>query len=270
MQLDDTRGEILRLVAMLRTRQQPESTRPATVPPESVRPARSPSRRARPPVSPPRTAPDGSERLQQRRHELTELRELRQRLEQRRDESHGTASAVERLEHRIIALEEVIYRLHHGSRQASYRPASSHPPNRRSGRPSVPGQLPDAAIQERQDSMFSGRIQGQMLSDMLQLVSSNGLTGVFVVENQDGETRLFFEEGKMFHAVGGELAGEQAFFAAFSAETGHYYFRELEQLPDERSISASTQLLILEALRQIDESLKARSSAPPNSSSFTG
>ena len=33
--------------------------------------------------------------------------------------------------------------------------------------------------------MFSGLIEGQLLSDMLQLVSSNSLTGMFVVENDD-------------------------------------------------------------------------------------
>ena len=101
--------------------------------------------------------------------------------------------------------------------------------------------------------MFSGMIEGQLLSDMLQLVSSNSLSGMFVVENEDGETRLFFEEGKIFHAVAPDLEGELAFFAAFGADHGRYYFTELDDMPEERTINASTQLLILEALRQIDE-----------------
>ena len=60
----------------------------------------------------------------------------------------------------------------------------------------------------------------------------------------------------MFHAVGPDMVGELAFFAAFGAENGHYSFRETLELPEERTIDGSTQLLILEALRQIDEGNK--------------
>jgi hypothetical protein len=60
----------------------------------------------------------------------------------------------------------------------------------------------------------------------------------------------------MCHAQSGDLVGEQAFFAAFGAQSGRYFFRETTELPEDRTIDASTQLLILEALRQIDESTR--------------
>lgn len=101
---------------------------------------------------------------------------------------------------------------------------------------------------------FSGLIQGQMLSDMLQLVSSNSMTGVFSVRNETGECVLHFDEGRMVHAEGPGLLGEEAFFAAFGFETGSYVFREGKAFSEERTIEAGTQFLILEALRRIDES----------------
>jgi hypothetical protein len=93
-----------------------------------------------------------------------------------------------------------------------------------------------------------------MVADMLQTVSSNGMSGVFVVEIEGEQTELYFDEGRMCHAQSGDLVGEQAFFAAFGAQAGRYFFRETTELPEAKTIDASTQLLILEALRQIDES----------------
>ena len=102
-------------------------------------------------------------------------------------------------------------------------------------------------------AVFSGLIRGQMLSDMLQLVSSNNMTGEFVVQCESSKCSLYFDDGRICHAAGPGLSGEQAFFAAFGLESGRYYFIETTELPAERTIEAGTQFLILEALRQVDE-----------------
>jgi hypothetical protein len=101
---------------------------------------------------------------------------------------------------------------------------------------------------------FSGVIQGQMLSDMLQLVSSNGLSGRFVVAHAGYRATLWFEQGRVCHAEAPDMVGDEAFFAAFGVETGRYFFEETSDLPANKTISSSTQFLILEALRKIDES----------------
>jgi hypothetical protein len=101
---------------------------------------------------------------------------------------------------------------------------------------------------------FRGVIRGQLLSDMLQLVSSNSMSGEFIVENEGSRCQLYFDEGRMVHASANELQGEKAFFFAFSLEEGTYRFRETTELPEARTVNSSTQFLILEALRQIDES----------------
>jgi hypothetical protein len=104
-----------------------------------------------------------------------------------------------------------------------------------------------------EDTTFSGTIQGQMLSDMLQLVSSNAMSGIFIIENDKTRCTLYFEEGKMCHAENAGVTGEEAFFAAFATESGKYHFKETTSLPPERTVSAGTQFLVLEALRRMDE-----------------
>lgn len=100
---------------------------------------------------------------------------------------------------------------------------------------------------------LQGHVQGQLLADVLQLISSNAMTGVFVVESDGASNRMYFDEGQICHAEGEGLSGESALFAALAFEHGRYYFQETSDLPEEKTIESNTQFLILEALRQIDE-----------------
>jgi hypothetical protein len=117
---------------------------------------------------------------------------------------------------------------------------SRNPPSARAGPP------PDATI--------AGLIKGQMLSDILQLVTSNAMSGLFVIETDISRCNLYFCEGRICHAENGQMVGEDAFFAAFGAENGRYHFTETDDLPAERTVSVGTQYLVLEALRRMDES----------------
>jgi hypothetical protein len=103
------------------------------------------------------------------------------------------------------------------------------------------------------NAMFSGIVRGQMLSDMLQLVSSNQMSGIFVIESEAGTSTLYFFEGRIRHAVGEDVVGEEAFFAAFASREGRYHFTETQDLPSETTVSSGTQFLVLEALRRMDE-----------------
>lgn len=115
--------------------------------------------------------------------------------------------------------------------------------------PVAPAQLPTDAG----DWTFAGVIQEGILADMLQLVSSNVMSGVFSVVGDGAPIEMFFHEGELKHAQCGELEGESAFFAAMATEQGRYSFRESKEPPPKQTISNKTQFLILEALRQIDE-----------------
>ena len=117
---------------------------------------------------------------------------------------------------------------------------------------------PDKASEKSKvadNSTLTGVLQGDLLSDVLQLISSNELTGVFEIDGDGGKFNLFIEGGHIQHAEGGAgLSGESAFFAAFSCTTGRFRFHDKVEVKVEKTIDGNTQYLILEALRQIDES----------------
>jgi hypothetical protein len=266
VQIEQTRGEILRLVARLRASQLAGgvSAQPAKRPVPVAAPARTwstrpPARRFHPPAPDASTASTGAaRRLHERQQQLGEIRRVRERLEDRSVDVRGFREALERIENRLMALEQTVGRL----RVPSSRPPRLAPSGSFRGRSQTPRRTvaPPAPDEPSADDLagcaFSGRIQGQMLSDMLQLVSSNGMSGVFFVTVATGRIELYFDEGRMCHATGPGVVGELAFFSAFGADDGHYWFRETDELPEERTIDGSTQLLILEALRQIDEQTK--------------
>jgi hypothetical protein len=100
---------------------------------------------------------------------------------------------------------------------------------------------------------LSGVIEEGVLADILQLISSNQKTGIFSTLSDDMQVELFFKEGNLFHASSKDLAGQEAFFVAMAITSGRFQFEETEELSAEQTIDGSTQFLILEALRQIDE-----------------
>jgi len=130
------------------------------------------------------------------------------------------------------------------------RTRSSGPPRR----PSFPARKPSALPAAPAGSHFlSGIIQEAMLPDILQLISSNDKTGVFRCEREGKSIDLFFQEGHLYHAVGENMSGQSAFFAAMALQEGSFSFTETEDVPEEKTIDGNTQFMILEALRQIDE-----------------
>jgi hypothetical protein len=135
------------------------------------------------------------------------------------------------IERRLARIEEHVYR-HDGSSAALPEASSTTP--------------------ERSGQLFRGVIQGDMLADMLQLVSVNAMSGVLEVVNGAGSIDLYCKEGRILHAAGQGLTGESAVAAIFAYDEGSYSFWATTQLPEERTITKSTQRLIIEALREVD------------------
>jgi hypothetical protein len=70
-----------------------------------------------------------------------------------------------------------------------------------------------------------------MLPDILQLISSNDKTGVFRCEREDKSTELYFREGHFYHALGENMSGQPAFFAAMALQQGSFSFAEADEVP---------------------------------------
>lgn len=239
---------------------------------EQLQPGSAPSRSA-PQREPTISSRSLSNRISRRKQELSEIRGRREQL--------GLALLEERvlaicqaLEQRIAHIEEIL-----DKRSTAIGPGA--PRQRRTGteiaessldmEPDIGqlGALDFSAIEgEEQDSRppkaqagsrddghsLSGTIEEGVLADILQFVSTNSKTGAFVVSSRGQQMHLYFSEGQICHAEAGEMTGENALFAAMAAEDGRFHFDETENIPDEITIDGNTQFLILEALRQIDES----------------
>jgi len=218
-----------------------------------------------------------NERIQERQQRLREVKSRREQMGLDLLEDR-LLSICETLEERIFKIEQMVSDNHKGSNSQEYpdpfagmdvaKPNSSVRPAQasRSTAPSVNSMLPDIMASEVQPAVSKGQepvsrkvhslgglIQEGIVADVLQLVSSNGKTGVFTLEQGDKRIDLYFDEGSLCHAQTDGMEGQSAFFAAMALEEGQFYFDESDAIPEERTIDGNTQFMILEALRQIDE-----------------
>lgn len=220
MSVREKRQEILRLIARLQPGEAAAVAAKAKAPAKQASPAH------------------------RRLRALSQLKEQRQALESDLLETR-MLRLYQQLEQRVAALERGGGA---GTGAGAAPPDSSGPASGRSS--SAAGSQSDAVA----PWTFSGRVQEGILADMLQLVSSNMMSGIFTIEDQSTKAEVIFIEGEIKHARAGSTTGEDAFFVAMSLEQGRYYFLETEDLPEETTITSKAQLLILEGLRRIDES----------------
>ncbi len=90
------------------------------------------------------------------------------------------------------------------------------------------------------------------LVDLFQLLASAKRSGRLAVEHPTGLARVYFEDGQVIHAEFGEVVGEEAVYALFADERGHFEFR-IGMQSGQTTISRSTENLVLEAMRRLDE-----------------
>ena len=161
------------------------------------------------------------------------------------------ASICALLEDRVDALEEEL------AAPRPSRPAAPVGPSAAAGIPAptapAPLEPPRAVAPGSDHALLSGQIQEGVLSDVLQMLSANQKTGKFIIEGPDGMMQLWYHEGEIRHATAGDLAGEDAFFAAISQPSGGFHFVESTEPPPAQTINNKTQFLILEGLRKMDE-----------------
>lgn len=100
------------------------------------------------------------------------------------------------------------------------------------------------------------------LVDLFQLLSSSSRTGRLVVDHPGGLARVYFDAGRVIHAEFDRLQGEEAVYALFSDERGNFEF--LLGLPAPRqTITTSTENLLLESIRRLDENRRDTEHDPP-------
>jgi DNA-binding MarR family transcriptional regulator len=93
------------------------------------------------------------------------------------------------------------------------------------------------------------------LVDLFQLLASSSRTGRLAVEHPSGKARVYFDKGRVVHAEFNNLMGEEAVYALFADERGSFEFQIGLPAPEE-SVQSSTENLMLESIRRLDESLR--------------
>jgi hypothetical protein len=101
---------------------------------------------------------------------------------------------------------------------------------------------------------LSGELGLIGLFDLGQLLLLNGATGRLVVHQGQRRAFLIFEEGRIVNAIDDEKReGENAAYEIFTWKAGRFEFRP-ERPGSQRRIEVTTEALMLEAARRIDES----------------
>ena len=109
---------------------------------------------------------------------------------------------------------------------------------------------------------FHGDVTGLSLSDVIQLNGNNGFSGCITVQNEARIGRIFFRDGKIVHAEQGGKVGEAAFNELMEWSSGHFSL-EPNISTTSHTIQKSTQFVLMEALRLIDEKRAGRAEPSP-------
>ena len=101
------------------------------------------------------------------------------------------------------------------------------------------------------------------LPDLVQMTSVGGKTGRLVLFDEEDAVAgvLMFRAGRLVGARSGELTGEKAFYALLGLKTGSFDFDAQAEL-DEDEVNLSTESLLIEGMRRLDEVFRLRRKLP--------
>lgn len=114
---------------------------------------------------------------------------------------------------------------------------------------------------------FAGNLKQMGIPDLIQILSINKRTGnLYIYESQKSENPIgivVLNEGKIINAKSGNVKKTKAFYRILSIKNGYFRFLPGEPLMVEE-IRESSDSLIMEGLRQIDEIAELRNKVPKN------
>lgn len=114
---------------------------------------------------------------------------------------------------------------------------------------------------------LSGSLEDMGVVDLLQTFEISRKTGVGKIANGRREARIYFRDGKVVDAELGRLRGEEAVYRALIWNSGHF---EVDFCPIDREdiIPTSTQGLLMEGMRRVDEWGRLLEQLPPLATIF--
>lgn len=112
-----------------------------------------------------------------------------------------------------------------------------------------------------------GDLEQVPLVDMLQLLAMNRRTGALSITAQEGNGEVRLVDGQVVDATYRRLAGERALYRLLAARRGRFAFSPGDA-PIIRRIQGSTNMLLMEAMRQVDEQNERRMRLAPHGEVF--
>lgn len=103
---------------------------------------------------------------------------------------------------------------------------------------------------------ISGDLQIFNFVDLVQTLSSSGMSGMLRISNANERSEFGFKEGKMVYAATGNLSGDEAVTEVVRWTKGSFRFHSQEN-PPTMNLAGDTLAIILEAIRLLDEALAA-------------
>ena len=129
-----------------------------------------------------------------------------------------------------------------------------------------------AAVQaaKKSSSAMTGKIEEVPLPDLLQLFHTSKKNGVLVVKN-DHEGKIYLRQGKVYYAViddNHDLGPQKSFNRVITWEMGDFELRPPDNQEFMVELDTSTEALLMDSLRQLDEYRRIQKELPPVTSSL--
>ncbi len=125
--------------------------------------------------------------------------------------------------------------------------------------------------QRQTKTAMTGKIEEVPLPDLLQLFHTSKKNGVLVVNNQH-EAKIYLRQGKVYYAVindNHDLGPQKSFNRIITWEIGEFELRPPDNQEFMTELDESTEHLLMDALRQLDELRRIQGSLPPMDETLT-
>lgn len=103
------------------------------------------------------------------------------------------------------------------------------------------------------ESVLRGNLGQMNVLDLLQSLDMGRKTCALTLTNNGDKCKMFFTDGQINHALYGDLKGDPAVYKVLTWTAGNFEI-DFAGSSEEQSITQSTQGLLLEGLRMLDES----------------
>ncbi len=120
------------------------------------------------------------------------------------------------------------------------------------------------AARSTKTSSMTGKIEEIPLPDLLQLFHTSKKNGVLVISNER-EGKIYLRQGRVYYAViddNHNLGPQKSFNRIITWETGDFELRPADSQEFMVEMDSSTEALLMDALRQLDEFKRIQPSLP--------